>query len=266
MTRTRTYVLTALAVALYLSLSWAFEDNLFTGRSLLFTLLLAAAIVAAGVVQALRMTDMPPRDSPADAPSPGLRTPGHVDDPRLWKLATGNAYYAILWMPLRFYAGRYWLSAGENKLREDAWMGGGTALRDYWTRAVEVQPEGNPAITYPWYRDFIQYMLDNSWYSWFAKVVAIGETLVGIALILGAFAGIAAFFGIFMNFNYMLAGSSSANPILFLCGLLLVLGWKVAGFWGLDRWLLPMFGAPWKAETVVVPSPGVRRERERVTA
>ena len=261
MSRTRTYVLTAVAVALYLLLSWAFEDKLFTGQALLFTLLLTGAIVAAGVLQATRTTDMPPRDSPAEAPSPGLRTPGHVDDPRLWKLATANAYYAILWMPLRFYVGRAWLAAGEHKVRDDAWMDGGSALQGYWTRAVEVPAEGNPAITYTWYRDFIQYMLDNSWYTWFAKVVAIGEVLVGAALIIGAFVGIAAFFGIFMNFNYMLAGSASANPILFFCGLLLVLGWKVAGFWGLDRWLLPMLGAPWKAETVVVPASGVRRER-----
>jgi thiosulfate dehydrogenase [quinone] large subunit len=207
------------------------------------------------------MSGMPSRNAPADAPSAGLRTPGHVDDPRLWKLLTSNAYYAILWMPLRFYVGRYWLSSGEHKLRDDAWMDGGSALQGFWTRAVEVPAEGNPAITYTWYRDFIQYMLDNGWYTWFAKFVAIGETLVGIALIVGAFAGIAAFFGIFMNFNYMLAGSSSANPILFLCGMLLILAWKVAGFWGLDRWLLPVFGAPLRAETVVATSPRVQRER-----
>jgi hypothetical protein len=34
--------------------------------------------------------------------------------------------------------------------------------------------------------------------------VAYGELLIGIALIGGAFVGIAAFFGAFMNFNFML--------------------------------------------------------------
>jgi thiosulfate dehydrogenase [quinone] large subunit len=45
-------------------------------------------------------------------------------------------------------------------------------------------------------------------------IVAFGEVLVGIGLILGALTGIAAFFGIFMNFNYLLAGTVSTNPIL----------------------------------------------------
>ena len=28
-------------------------------------------------------------------------------------------------------------------------------------------------------------------------------------------------------------------------GVFLVLGWKVAGWWGLDRWLLTRLGTPW---------------------
>ena len=27
--------------------------------------------------------------------------------------------------------------------------------------------------------------------------------------------------------------------------MLLVIAWKVAGWWGLDRWLLPRLGTPW---------------------
>jgi thiosulfate dehydrogenase [quinone] large subunit len=26
----------------------------------------------------------------------------------------------------------------------------------------------------------------------------------------------------------------------------LILAWKVAGYYGLDRWLLPMLGTPWQ--------------------
>ena len=66
----------------------------------------------------------------------------------------------------------------------------------------------------------------QGWYAWFLQnivlpnasvwsfVVAVGETLVGIALILGIFTGIAAFFGSFMNMSYLLAGSVSTNPNL----------------------------------------------------
>ncbi|MEX1027935.1 MAG: DoxX family protein, partial [Candidatus Paceibacterota bacterium] len=57
---------------------------------------------------------------------------------------------------------------------------------------------------------------------------------------------IAAFFGLFMNLNFMLAGTVSSNPILFTLAIGLVLAWKVAGHWGLDRWLLPKLGTPWQ--------------------
>jgi thiosulfate dehydrogenase [quinone] large subunit len=77
-------------------------------------------------------------------------------------------------------------------------------------------------------------------------VVTFGELLVGLALILGVFTGIAAFFGSFMNMNYLLAGSVSVNPVLLIFATLLVLAWKTAGWWGLDRWLLPALGTPWR--------------------
>jgi thiosulfate dehydrogenase [quinone] large subunit len=46
--------------------------------------------------------------------------------------------------------------------------------------------------------------------------------------------------------NYLLAGSVSINPILFLLELLLILAWRTAGWWGLDRFILPILGTPWK--------------------
>jgi thiosulfate dehydrogenase [quinone] large subunit len=64
--------------------------------------------------------------------------------------------------------------------------------------------------------------------------------LVGIALILGAFTTIALLAGIFMNFNYLLAGTVSANPVYLIEQLLLLFAGSAAFYWGLDRWLLPM--------------------------
>jgi thiosulfate dehydrogenase [quinone] large subunit len=143
---------------------------------------------------------------------------------------------AVLWLGVRLFVGWQWFESGWNKVRDSAWMDGGSQLRDFWTRAVEVpEPPAQPMISYTWYRDFISYMLEHGWYSWFAKLVAIGELLVGVALILGAFVGIAAFVGMFMNFNYMLAGSTSSNPFLFTLGVLLILAWKIAGCYGFDR-------------------------------
>jgi thiosulfate dehydrogenase [quinone] large subunit len=92
-------------------------------------------------------------------------------------------------------------------------------------------------------------MLNAQAYTWFAKLVAYGELLVGIALILGAFTGVAAFFSGLMNWNFMMAGSASTNPMLFLVAVGLILAWKVAGYIGADYFLLPIIGTPWQSKT-----------------
>ena len=89
-------------------------------------------------------------------------------------------------------------------------------------------------------------MLDSGAYTWFAKLVVFGELAIGIALVLGLFTGVAGFFGGFMNWNFMMAGSASTNPVLFVLSVLLVLAWKSAGWLGLDRWVLPLVGTPWQ--------------------
>jgi thiosulfate dehydrogenase [quinone] large subunit len=153
---------------------------------------------------------------------------------------------SVLWLPLRIFVGLEWLTAGLHKIGDPAWMDGGTALQGYWERAVTVpEPPARAAITYDWWRSFLQGMLDAEAYTWFAPLVAIGETLIGVGLILGALVGVAAFFGIALNTSFLLSGSTSSNPILLLLGILLILGWKVAGWIGLDRWLLPVLGTPW---------------------
>jgi thiosulfate dehydrogenase [quinone] large subunit len=77
--------------------------------------------------------------------------------------------------------------------------------------------------------------------------------MIGAALILGAFVGIAAFFGAFMNWNFVMAGAASTNGMLFAIAVLLILAWKVAGWYGLDRFLLPLLGTPWKAPVEQAP-------------
>jgi thiosulfate dehydrogenase [quinone] large subunit len=64
-------------------------------------------------------------------------------------------------------------------------------------------------------------MLNNEWYTWFAKLIAYGEVLIGIALIVGAFVGIAAFFGAFLNWNFVMAGAAGTNAVLFTLAILL---------------------------------------------
>jgi thiosulfate dehydrogenase (quinone) large subunit len=167
------------------------------------------------------------------------------DPPFAHKLFSTTAF-AWLWAIVRIYVGYQWIEAGWHKVTGGGWIDGGTALKGFWTKIVAIPAApAKPAITYDWYRAFIQFMLDNGWYTWFAWLVAFGEFFIGAALIVGAFVGIAAFFGALMNWNFIMAGSASTNPVLLMLGIFLILAWKVAGWYGLDRYLLPVVGTPW---------------------
>ncbi len=172
-----------------------------------------------------------------------------VQEPPFSRFLFNDIRTAPLWFLVRLYVGWSWLDAGLHKLQDPAWMQTGTALKGFWTNVVKLPPDvARPAISYDWYRGFLQFLLDNNTYTWFAKLVAAGEFLVGVALILGIFTGFAALTGAFMNMNFMLAGSASTNPVLLVLAVLVLMAWKVAGLIGVDRFLLPIVGTPWKAE------------------
>jgi thiosulfate dehydrogenase [quinone] large subunit len=178
----------------------------------------------------------------------------HVEDPPLARLLFASTKMAWVWLVVRLYAGYAWVEAGWHKVEDPAWgFGNGSAILAYWQRAVAVPPApARPAITYDWFRGFLQFLIDNGAHSWMGGLVAYGEVLVGAALIAGAFVGIAAFFGALMNMNFMLAGSASTNPVLFLLAVGLMLAWKVAGHYGLDRVLLPLLNTPWRGVSIEI--------------
>jgi thiosulfate dehydrogenase [quinone] large subunit len=132
-----------------------------------------------------------------------------------------------------------------HKLGNPAWVETGEALKGFWMNQVAIPEGGRPPIAFDWYRSFIQGLLDAQAYTWFAKLVVAGELLIGISLIIGAFVGIATFLGAFMNWNFIMAGSASTNGLLLVGALLLVLAWKVAGYYGADFFLLRWLGTPW---------------------
>ena len=131
------------------------------------------------------------------------------------------------------------------KLQNPAWMQTGEALKGFWMGAVQIPAEGRPPIAFAWYREFLQAMIDAQAYTWFAKVIAISEVLIGVALIAGIFVGLTAFFGGFLNWNFIMAGSASVNGVFFGLAVLLVLAWKIAGYIGLDYFVLPRVAELW---------------------
>ena len=170
-----------------------------------------------------------------------------VEEPPIAKFLFSDKRAAWLWLPLRIWVGLQWIDAASHKVVDPAWLNG-TALQKSWTAMSAIPATGKPAITFDWYRDFIKGMLDAGSFSWFGPLVAWGELLIGIALVIGAFVGIAAFFGAFMNWNFIMAGSASSNGLLLGLAVFLALAWKVAGYVGADYFLLRFVGVPWKGE------------------
>ncbi len=165
---------------------------------------------------------------------------------KLSRFLFSSSGFAWFWLFARVYVGWQWLEAGWTKVNSAVWVGDktGTAIAGFLNGALNKTAGAHPDVS-GWYAGFIQnFALPNA--SFFSYLVAYGEVIVGIALILGAFTGIAAFFGSFMNMNYLFAGTVSINPLLLLIQLFLILAWKNAGWFGLDRYLLPALGTPWQ--------------------
>jgi len=179
-----------------------------------------------------------------------------IEGPAFARFLFSNSRAGLVWLPIRLFLGFAWLEAGLHKFTGTGWLDGGAALQGYWQAATTVPDTGRAPITYDWYREFLLLMLNNGWYDWFAKLIVFGEIAVGLGLIFGVLTGFASFFGAFMNMAYLLAGSASTNPVMFALAVGVIMAWKVAGYYGVDRWLLPMLGTPWQPKaSLKVPGP-----------
>jgi thiosulfate dehydrogenase (quinone) large subunit len=160
------------------------------------------------------------------------------------RLIPGAWVRALLWLIARVWVGYQFLDAGWQKLfgsEQAAFVGpqAGAGVKGYLTFAVSPQMTGgaHPSVLSP--------------YGWLARnvflpnaiplgyLVAIGEGLVGIALIVGLFTRFTAFWGAFLNLMFLLAGTTGVNPYMFTIELAIVLAGATAGLIGLDYYALP---------------------------
>jgi thiosulfate dehydrogenase (quinone) large subunit len=155
---------------------------------------------------------------------------------------------AWIWLIIRLYLGYEWLQAGWEKVHSDVWTGekAGLALQGFVKGAIaKANTASAHADVSGWYAHFLENtVLPHA--KAFSILVAYGEVLVGLGLIVGLLTGIAAFFGGVMNVSYLFAGTVSTNSLLFVFATWLVLAWKVAGWYGVDRWALKYLGTPWE--------------------
>lgn len=184
-----------------------------------------------------------------------------IPEPAIARFLFADTRMAWLWLIVRVYVGYQWLTAGWEKLtgyditfganfgkavKGGAWVFSGhdgAGLAGFVQGALAQTTGAHPAVQ-GWYGWFLQnFVLPNT--AVFSYVVTFGELLVGLGLIFGVLTGIAAFFGTFMNMNFLLAGAVSINPIIGGLALFLILAWRIAGYYGVDRWLLPVLGTPW---------------------
>jgi thiosulfate dehydrogenase [quinone] large subunit len=165
------------------------------------------------------------------------------DGPAFTRYLFHNPRAGLIWLPIRLFVGFAWLGAGLHKLQGTGWLDGGSALAGFWNgaAAIPVAP-AKPAITFDWYRDFLNLLISNHAETWFSWLIVFGEIAVGLGLIFGGLTWAASFFGALMNMSFMLAGSSSTNPVLFVLAVGLLLAWRVSGYYGIDRYLLPIMG------------------------
>jgi thiosulfate dehydrogenase [quinone] large subunit len=83
-----------------------------------------------------------------------------------------------------------------------------------------------------------------------SDLLAVALTLLGIALLLGGLTGIAAFAGGCLSAGLWGGENVTFAALHFAAVIWLILAWKTAGWIGLDRWLLPALGLPWRGSAL----------------
>jgi thiosulfate dehydrogenase [quinone] large subunit len=158
--------------------------------------------------------------------------PEELQEPRWARFLFASTTGGWLWLVVRLYLVSVFLPSGWGKLTSGNWLfGDGSPILGMVSGAVS-----DPS-TPTWYSSFLQnVVMPNA--SLFATLVALGEFAVGVALLVGFLTGFAAFGGVFLNANFVLAGSLGVNPVMIVLGTLLVVAWRNAGWIGLDRWFL----------------------------
>lgn len=186
----------------------------------------------------------------------------HVPEPPIARFLFADTRMAWFWLIVRLYVAYEWFTAGWEKLtgtnidftsatfgqKSGAWVFNGLpdhaqVMYFFATSAAKQSTGAHPAVQ-QWYANFLTTFVAPYPVFW-SYVITFGELAVGLGLAVGCLTGIAAFFGLVMNFNYLLAGAVSTNPILGFLALMLILAWRIAGYYGVDRYLLPLLGTPW---------------------
>jgi thiosulfate dehydrogenase [quinone] large subunit len=181
-----------------------------------------------------------------------------IEEPKFSRFLFASPSAAPIWLLVRIYIGYLWLHAGWEKVTgtsggtwswhwaytPDSWLRSSSGLKGFAGYALTQTKGPHAAVNYGWYASFLRWIEHSG--AWLAPIIAVGEVLIGAALIVGLFTGIAAFFGGLLTLSFGLAGVAGVNPVFLVAEMLIVLAWRNAGWIGLDRYVLPLVGTPWR--------------------
>jgi thiosulfate dehydrogenase (quinone) large subunit len=138
---------------------------------------------------------------------------------------------AIVWTVARIWLGLQWLEAGWGKIT------GGFEAGGFLQGAIAKATGDHPAVQ-GWYATFLkEFAVPNA--DLFNVLIPWGEFLVGLGLIVGAATIPALLAGAFMNLNFLLAGTTSTNPVLYTLAVILLFAGAGAYYYGIDRLAVP---------------------------
>ena len=168
-----------------------------------------------------------------------LQAPSHNFRLADWLYRSSAA--SLIWLVVRVWLGYQWAIAGYQKIwgneRSAFWFGGGAGVKGFARAGITGSATGKGGASYGWWAGFLHnFVLPNA--SWIAKLIAISEVAIGIALILGLLTGLAAVGALLLNLIYMFTGSAGVNPAYAVLAVFLILAWRNAGSLGLDRFAL----------------------------
>jgi len=171
---------------------------------------------------------------------------------------------SLIWLVVRLWLGYQWMNAGYQKIwgseKSAFWFGGGAGVKGFATAGVAGSATGKGGASYGWWAGFLHnFVIPNA--SWIAKFIALGELVIGIALVLGLFTGLVALCALILNLVYMFTGSAGVNPAYAILEVPLILAWRNAGYLGLDRFAL---SGAWRQHHV--SKVGDRAAHRRTTA
>ena len=161
--------------------------------------------------------------------------------------ASRNPVSGTFWLIVRVLLGWQWLDSGIGKLGSYGPWRSGAAVQGFAKGALANMTGAHPSViggTFGWNKAWLQYVADNG-YRWIGPVIPFVEVTIGALLVLGLFTGVAAALGLLMNVSFLFGGSAGVNPAFALTAGALIAAWRVAGYYGLDNWVLPLVGVPW---------------------